>query len=62
MKNPGYFRLIKDGNFVGFKRVITEYLPAGQTKWQFDPIEHDDEDTQKLSKPFFGQADRDNLK
>ena len=52
MKNPEHFRLIKDGNFVGLKRVITEYLPAGQNKWQFNPIEHDA--SQKLSKPAMG--------
>jgi len=54
MKNPEYFRLIKDGSFVGFKRIVTEYLPAGFNRWQFDPIEHDSEDTRKLSRPAMG--------
>lgn len=54
VKNPEYFRLIKDGSFVGFKRVVTEYLPAGHTRWQFAPIDHDSEDTQKLSRPAMG--------
>jgi len=54
MKNPEYFRLIKDESFVGFKRVITEYLPAAGTRWQLDEIEHDPEETQRLSKPAMG--------
>lgn len=56
MKNPVYFRLMKDESFVGFKRVVTEYLPAGHSRWQFDPIEHDPEDTQKLGRPAVGIA------
>lgn len=57
MKNPEYFRLIgKDGNFVGFKRIVTEYLPATMTRWQFDPVIHDSEATIKLSKPAVGTA------
>lgn len=57
MKNPVYFRLIdKNGNFVGFKRIVTEFLPATMTKWQLDPVEHDSEETQKLSKPAMGIA------
>lgn len=54
MKNPEYYRLMRDGNFVGFKRVVTEYLPAAGTKWQLDPVEHDEDATQKLSKPAIG--------
>ena len=45
---------MKGGRFVGFKRVVTEFLPAGQTTWQLDPFEHDPEDTQKLSQPAVG--------
>lgn len=54
MKNPEYFRLIKGGRFVGFKRIITEFLPAGRNIWQLDRIEHDPEETQKLSTPAVG--------
>jgi len=54
MANPEYFRLMKDERFVGFKRVVTEFLPASHTTWQLDPIEHDAEDTQKLSRPAVG--------
>lgn len=54
MKNIVYFRLIKDEKFVGFKRVVTEFLPAGQKIWQLDPIEHNPEGTQKLSRPAMG--------
>lgn len=54
MKNPEYFRLMKDEKFVGFKRVVTEFLPASHTTWQLDPVEHDPEDTQKLSRPAMG--------
>jgi len=54
MKNPEYFRLVKDGRFVGFKRIVIEYLPASHTTWQLDQIEHDSEDTQKLSRPALG--------
>ena len=54
MKNPEYFRLIKDGQFVGFKRVVTEYLPAGRSTWQLGQVEHDPGETQRLSKPALG--------
>jgi len=49
MKNPEYYRLIKDGRFVGFKRVVTEYLAAGHSKWLLTEEPHDE--TQRLSKP-----------
>lgn len=52
-----YFRLLKDGHFVGFKRVVVEYLPAGSDKWLLNSIiEHDPEETQRLSKPGVGIA------
>ena len=38
----------KDGRFVGFKRVVTEYLPAGGSKWGLDPLEFDPEANIKL--------------
>ena len=54
MKNIEYFRLIKDGCFVGFKRIVTEYLPPGHSSWQLAQVDHDPEETQKLSKPAMG--------
>jgi len=55
MNNPVYYRLIgKDGSFVGFKRIVTEYLPAAATRWQLDPVPHDSEATQKLIGPAMG--------
>lgn len=54
MKNPEYFRLIKDGRFVGFKRIVTEYLPAGHSEWQLDQLEHDPKEIQRLSSPAMG--------
>ena len=54
MKNPEYFRLSKDGHFIGFKRVVTEFLPIGGDKWQLRHFEHDEDQTQKLSKPALG--------
>jgi len=56
MKNPIYFRLFKDDNFVGFKRVVTEYLPAAGTRWQLDSFPHDENATQTLSRPAMGTA------
>ena len=56
MKNPVYFRLFKNEGFAGFKRIVTEYLPAAGTRWQLDPFPHDEDDTQKLSKPAMGIA------
>ena len=54
MANPGYFRLVKNGRFVGFKRIITEFLPAGHSMWGLDELEHDE--AQKLSRPATGIA------
>lgn len=54
MKNPQYYRLTKDGRFVGFKRIVTEYLQASHTRWQLTPIPHDEDETQKLWKPAMG--------
>jgi len=54
MKNPVYYRLMKDSNFVGFKRVVTEYLPAGHSVWQLAQVDHDPGETQKLSRPAMG--------
>ena len=54
MKNPVYYRLVKNGSFVGFKRIVTEYLPVTATRWQLEPFPHDEEDTQILSQPAMG--------
>lgn len=56
MKNPVYYRLVKDGGFVGFKRIVTEFLPAGHATWQLEPIECDEAETKKLSSPPRGVA------
>lgn len=56
MNNPQYYRLKKDERFVGFKRIVIEYLPATQSRWQLDPFPHDSEATQKLSQPAMGIA------
>lgn len=56
MKNPVYYRLFKKGSFVGFKRIITEYLPAAATRWQLRPMDHDEAENQKLSQPAMGIA------
>lgn len=56
MNNPVNYRLMKDGKFAGFKRIVTEWLPPGANRWQLDSIPHDEEETQKLSKPAMGTA------
>lgn len=57
MDNPVYYRLESEaGNFVGFKRIVTEYLPAAATKWQLDEFPHSPERTEKLSTPAMGTA------
>jgi hypothetical protein len=56
MSNTVYYRLMKNGSFVGFKRFVTEYLPAAATRWQLDPLDHNPEETQKLSRPAMGIA------
>ncbi|MBA7676119.1 hypothetical protein ES703_84360 [subsurface metagenome] len=56
MKNPVYYRLFKNECFVGFKRVVIEYLPAAATRWQLDSFPHDENATQSLSQPAMGTA------
>ena len=56
MKNPVYLRLFKGERFAGFKRVVTEYLPAAATRWQLDSFPHDEDATQTLSRPAMGTA------
>ena len=53
-KNPVYFRLMDDGRFIGFKRIITEYLPASHKTWQLAPLKYNPDETQRLSTPAFG--------
>ncbi len=40
-----------EGHFVGFKRTIVEYLPAGGDRWQFESFDHDEKQSSRLSKP-----------
>ncbi len=57
MDNPVYYRLKSEaGNFVGFKRIVTEYPPAAATRWQLDEFPHDPERNEKLSTPAMGTA------
>ena len=35
-------RLVLNRQFVGFNRIVTEYLPAGADVWQLKPIDHDE--------------------
>lgn len=56
MENPVYYRLMKDGNFAGTKRIVIEWLPPGTTRWQLESIPHDDEATIKLYDPPVGTA------
>jgi len=56
MINPVYYRLSKDGHFVGFKRVVTEFLPVIATRWQLDPVDHDENATHKLTQAAMGIA------
>lgn len=54
MKNPVYYRMMLDGRFVGFKRIVTEYLPASHTTWQLASLKHNPDETSQLSTPAFG--------
>lgn len=54
MRNPEYFRLVKSGRFAGFKRIVTEYLPAGGSEWRLSRIDHDPEETVSLRGPATG--------
>ena len=57
MNNPVYYRLLSEnGSFAGFKRVVTEFLSPGDIKWRLDSIPHDEDATQKLSRPAVGTA------
>ena len=50
LNNPEYYRLrTKQG--LAIKRITTEYLPAGEDKWQLEPIAHNPDLTVKLTVP-----------
>ena len=51
MINPRYYRRMKKGSFIGFKRVIVEYLEAGKDKWQLDDPKIADEEIELSSVP-----------
>ena len=54
--NCQYNRLTDDdGRFIGFSRVIVEFLPAGADKWQIEPIGKDLQ-VVRLTKPPMGIA------
>ena len=47
-----YYRLVSDNNnFIGFKRVIIEYLPAGSNQWQFKPLNSNNLENIKIHQP-----------
>lgn len=61
MKTAQYYRLMKNNHFVGFKRIrnypgrtIVEYLDAGDEIWRRMPLDHDPEDSPRLTKPPIG--------
>lgn len=56
MKNPVYYRLMKNDCFAGFKRIVTEYLSPGSNRWQLNPVPHDPKETEKISQPAMGTA------
>lgn len=59
MQRPKYQRLLKEDEkggsvFVGFKRTVTQYLPAGGDMWQNQPIDYSPELTVNLAQPAMG--------
>ena len=50
LNNPQYLRLRTEKGFA-IKRITTEYLPAGEDRWQLEPIAHDPDLTVKLAIP-----------
>ena len=56
MSNPQYFRLTKYNELVGFKRIITEYLPVTAMRWQLGEINHNPNQTVMLTTPPMGIA------
>ena len=52
MKAVTYKRLMNDDDhFVGFQRIVVEYLSAGGDRWQLEPIPYDSELSTKISQP-----------
>lgn len=47
-----YYRLMKNDHFVGFRRVVVEYLTLTSDKWQLSNIEYDH--AERLSRPAVG--------
>ncbi len=54
IRNPQYFRLMKDGHVVGFGRIVCEFLASDAVRWGRDEIPHDER--MSLSKPPMGIA------
>ncbi len=49
-----YYRLTKNRRFVGFSRIVIEYLSADGEEWQLNPIENDEDERIKLTTPPLG--------
>ena len=49
-----YYRLTKNRHFVGFSRIVIEYLSADGVEWQLNPVENDEDEKIKLSTPPLG--------
>ena len=43
MRAISYFRLMQGDTFVGFRREIVEYLPAGKEEWTLKSLEYDED-------------------
>lgn len=59
MEKPKYQQLSKENEkgermFVGFKRTVVEYLPAGADEWQLEPFDHTPELSINLAEPAMG--------
>ena len=42
MPNPQYYRITNNDKFIGFMRIVTEYLPAGENVWSLAKPDHDE--------------------
>lgn len=40
--NPKYYRLVIDEEIVGYKRITVEYIHRNGSRWQLEPISHED--------------------
>ncbi len=54
IRNPQYFRLMKDGHVVGFGRIVCEFLAPDENKWNREDIPYDERIS--LAKPPIGIA------